>query len=126
MRLVVADTSPLNYLVLIGQVEILPALFEKVFVPQIVRNELRHDEAPERVRRWIGEPPSWLEIAAEEHVGDDPDLRHLDDGEPAAILPQKPNSQSPCPAYAGHLVTPAGAGEPRWTDWPTVITGSPA
>ena len=86
MRLVVADTSPLNYLVLIGQVEILPALFEKVFVPQIVRNELRHDEAPERVRRWIGEPPSWLEIAAEEHVGDDPDLRHLDDGEPAAIL----------------------------------------
>jgi predicted nucleic acid-binding protein len=86
MRLVVADTSPLNYLVLIGQVEILPALFEKVFVPQIVRNELRHDEAPERVRRWIGEPPSWLEIAAEEHVGDDPDLRHLDDGERAAIL----------------------------------------
>jgi hypothetical protein len=26
MRLVVADTSPLNYLVLIGQAEILPAL----------------------------------------------------------------------------------------------------
>lgn len=33
MRLVVADTSPLNYLVLIGQVEILPKLFEKVFIP---------------------------------------------------------------------------------------------
>lgn len=40
MRLVVADTSPLNYLVLIGQVEFLPALFERVFIPQIVRNEL--------------------------------------------------------------------------------------
>jgi len=53
MRLVVADTSPLNYLVLIGQVELLPALFEKVFVPQIVGNELRHDEAPESVRRVI-------------------------------------------------------------------------
>ncbi|HTF75636.1 MAG TPA: AAA domain-containing protein [Bradyrhizobium sp.] len=48
MRLVVADTSPLNYLVLIEQVEILPALFEKVFVPQIVRHELQHSEAPER------------------------------------------------------------------------------
>ena len=35
MRLVIADTSPLNYLVLIEQVEILPALFEKVFVPQL-------------------------------------------------------------------------------------------
>ena len=53
MRLVVADTSPLNYLILIEQVEILPALFEKVFVPQIVRDELQHSEAPESVRRWI-------------------------------------------------------------------------
>jgi predicted nucleic acid-binding protein len=34
MRLVVADTAPLNYLVLIGQVELLSALFEKVFVPE--------------------------------------------------------------------------------------------
>jgi len=47
MRLVVADTSPLNYLVLIGQVEILPALFERIFVPQTVQNELRQNEAPE-------------------------------------------------------------------------------
>jgi predicted nucleic acid-binding protein len=86
MRLVVADTSPLNYLILIGQVELLPALFEKVFVPQIVGNELRHDEAPESVRRWITEPPLWLEIVPAEHDGDDPDLLRLDDGERAAIL----------------------------------------
>jgi predicted nucleic acid-binding protein len=86
MRLVVADTSPLNYLVLIGQVAILPALFEKVFVPQIVQSELRHDEAPESVRRWIGEPPSWLEVVPQEHESDEPDLLHLDDGERAAIL----------------------------------------
>jgi predicted nucleic acid-binding protein len=86
MRLVVADTSPLNYLVLIGQIEILPALFERVFVPQIVQNELRHDQAPESVRRWITQPPSWLEVAPEGNDGDDPDLRRLDDGERAAIL----------------------------------------
>jgi predicted nucleic acid-binding protein len=86
MRVVVADTSPLNYLVLIGQIEILPALFERVFVPQVVRNELRHGEAPESVRRWIAQPPSWLEIAPEGNDSGDPDLRRLDEGERAAIL----------------------------------------
>jgi hypothetical protein len=60
MRLVVADTSPLNYLVLIGQVEILPVLFQKVLVPQIVRDELHHNETPDSVRQWIATPPSWL------------------------------------------------------------------
>jgi hypothetical protein len=67
MRLVVADSSPLNYLVWIEQVEILPALFERIFVPEVVQNELRHSEAPESVRRWIAAPPSWLEIVPEEH-----------------------------------------------------------
>jgi len=51
-----------------------------------VRNELRHDEAPESVRRWIADPPSWLEIVLEGDDHDDPDLRRLDDGERAAIL----------------------------------------
>src|SRR6266581_5744527 len=86
MRLVVADTSPLNYLVLIGQVEILPALFERIFVPQTVQNELRQNEAPENVRRWIAAPPSWLEIMPEEGESNDPNLLRLDDGERAAIL----------------------------------------
>ena len=84
MRLVVADTSPLNYLILIEQVEIPPTLFEKVFVPQIVRDELRHNEAPESVRRWIAEPPSWVEIVPAGRDRDDPALLHLDDGERAA------------------------------------------
>jgi predicted nucleic acid-binding protein len=85
MRLVVADTGPLNYLVLIEQVAILPTLFEKIFVPQIVRDELRHDEAPENVRRWIADPPSWVEIVPADHDVDDPALVDLDDGERAAI-----------------------------------------
>jgi predicted nucleic acid-binding protein len=49
-RVVVADAGPLHYLVLIGHSEILPALFEKVFVPTLVRDELAHSEAPEQVR----------------------------------------------------------------------------
>ena len=86
MRLVVADGSPLNYLVWIEQVEILPALFERIFVPEVVQNELRHSEAPKSVRRWIAAPPPWLEIVPEEHESGDPDLLRLDDGERAAIL----------------------------------------
>ena len=85
MRLVVADTGPLNYLILIEQIELLPVLFEKVFVPQAVRDELRHRDAPEIVRRWIAEPPPWLAIAASDPADNDPALSRLDDGERAAI-----------------------------------------
>jgi len=85
MRLVVADTAPLNYLVLIGQVELLSALFEKVFVPEPVRDEMRHAEAPDAVRQWIVDPPPWIEVVASGQETDDPALERLDDGERAAI-----------------------------------------
>ena len=42
MRLVVADTGPLNYLVLIGSVDLLPKLFEKVFKREITFEMARH------------------------------------------------------------------------------------
>jgi predicted nucleic acid-binding protein len=85
MRLVVADTAPLNYLVLIGHVELLPALFEKVFVPEPVRDELRHIEAPDAVRQWVADPPPWIEVVARGQDTNDPALERLDDGERAAI-----------------------------------------
>jgi predicted nucleic acid-binding protein len=62
MRLVVADTGPLNYLVLIDAIELLPKLFEKVFTPEAVRAELMHRDAPPIVRAWASEPPEWLEV----------------------------------------------------------------
>ena len=37
MPLVVADAGPLHYLVLTGDIELLPKLFERVLVPQVVR-----------------------------------------------------------------------------------------
>jgi predicted nucleic acid-binding protein len=85
MRLVVADTAPLNYLVLIGHVELLSALFEKVFVPETVRDELRHAEAPDAVRQWVADLPHWIEVVARGRETDDPTLERLDDGERAAI-----------------------------------------
>lgn len=60
--IVVADTSPLNYLVLIGQIELLPQLYGEVLIPKAVREELSATDAPESVRNWIGGKPSWLKV----------------------------------------------------------------
>jgi len=47
---VVADASPINYLVLIGQIEILPRLYTRIVIPSAVLGELKHPVAPELVR----------------------------------------------------------------------------
>jgi predicted nucleic acid-binding protein len=86
MRLVVADTAPLNYLVLIGQVDLLSALFGTVFIPEAVRDELRHAQTPKLAREWIAEPPKWIEIVASSAENVDAELDRLDEGERAAIL----------------------------------------
>jgi predicted nucleic acid-binding protein len=59
---VISDTSPICYLLLVGQVEVLPALFERVIIPQAVEMELRDGGAPALVRAWIAERPAWLDI----------------------------------------------------------------
>jgi predicted nucleic acid-binding protein len=85
VRLVIADTGPINYLLLIGYIDILPALFEKVALPTAVKEELAHPGAPALVRNWIAVAPVWVEI---HEVGGTVDaaLTHLDSGEEAAIL----------------------------------------
>lgn len=62
MRLVIADTGPINYLILIGHIEILPRLFERVIVPDVVMSELSHELAPASVQRWVAAVPGWLEV----------------------------------------------------------------
>ncbi|MBV9035078.1 MAG: hypothetical protein JO182_11360 [Acidobacteriaceae bacterium] len=62
MRLVIADTGPVNYLLLIGHIEILPALFEAVILPSAVKRELTHQDTPLSVRRWNVDPPKWVEV----------------------------------------------------------------
>jgi hypothetical protein len=44
--IVVADTSPLNYLVLIGEIELLAALYQKVLIPEEVLRELQRTGTP--------------------------------------------------------------------------------
>lgn len=84
MIVVVADTSPLNYLVQINCDRVLPALYERVFVPWIVVEELRNTGAVEVVREWLKDAPSWLVV---EQLADttDPRLARLDPGERQAI-----------------------------------------
>ena len=60
--IVVSDTSPLNYLVLIQQEHVLPSLFSRVVAPPAVVRELGHPAAPSAARLWAASPPSWLEI----------------------------------------------------------------
>jgi predicted nucleic acid-binding protein len=60
--IVVSDTSPLNYLVLINSIDVLPKLFETVYVPSYVMQELQHPRTPEPVVRWAQSPPPWLRI----------------------------------------------------------------
>ena len=82
--IVVADSSPLNYLVQIGQIDLIPAFYEAVVVPEAVVAEMLHTRTPESVRSWITSPPAWLHIQRPAQL--DPKLpRQLGAGERQAI-----------------------------------------
>jgi predicted nucleic acid-binding protein len=55
--IVVSDTSPLNYLILIESIQVLPAIFGRVYAPSAVVAELSHPRSPEVVRSWASKPP---------------------------------------------------------------------
>jgi predicted nucleic acid-binding protein len=82
MSVVVTDTSPINYLVQIGQVELLAKLFGTVIVPQAVLEELQRPQAPAKVSHWAADLPDWVDIRRFD--GPKPDYS-LDDGETEAI-----------------------------------------
>ncbi len=59
---VVSNTTPLNYLILIGRAEILRVLYERTFIPSAVFGELTSYKAPKLVRDWILNRPDWLRV----------------------------------------------------------------
>jgi predicted nucleic acid-binding protein len=86
VRLVIADTGPINYLVLIGHIDLLATLFQKLILPSAVQRELDDRETPPSVRDWIANPPAWLEVhETPVRYLDDDSLQGLDQGEQAAI-----------------------------------------
>jgi predicted nucleic acid-binding protein len=85
--IVVADTGPINYLIAIAQIEVLPRLYGRILVPDSVRDELQKDAAPKAVRQWIAKPPEWLDIRTPTKAPDAELLRiHIGPGERDAIL----------------------------------------
>jgi predicted nucleic acid-binding protein len=84
MTVVVADSSPLNYLTLIGSVGVLRQLYGIVVVPRQVIAELIDPGAPQEVRAWASNLPGWIDVR-EAVIGGD-DMTHLDPGERAAIV----------------------------------------
>jgi predicted nucleic acid-binding protein len=82
--IVVADTSPLNYLLLIDEIDLLPAMFGQVLLPHAVFQELQHAKTSPRVRQWVAHLPAWLEVRTVASVAN-PALIGLDVGEREAI-----------------------------------------
>lgn len=82
--IVVSDTSPICYLVLIEAIDLLPQLYGQVIIPQAVCSELGASGAPPVLQEWINNPPAWLIVRSVEVVNDE-SLSSLDYGERHAI-----------------------------------------
>jgi predicted nucleic acid-binding protein len=61
--IVVADTSPLNYLIQIECDSLLPQLYTRIVIPTGVMKELEHAGAPAMVRAWLRNIPAWVEVS---------------------------------------------------------------
>ena len=83
---VVADTSLFNYLILIDQIALLPALYGRIIIPPaVLYEELLHSASPLPVRVWAASLPPWLDVR-QVTGGPAADLQHLERGEQEAIV----------------------------------------
>lgn len=57
--IVVSDTTPIHYLILIGKESVLPVLFSEIIIPDVVLSEMSHPNAPTTVREWVAAKPDW-------------------------------------------------------------------
>lgn len=82
--IIVSDTTPLHYLILIKRHELLAALFGAIIIPEAVFAEMSHEKTPAEVKEWIADLPSWAQIkrasAANSEV-----VKNLGRGETEAI-----------------------------------------
>ena len=82
--IVVADTSPIHYLIQLGEADLLPILYGQVLLPDAVIRELQHPKASATVKRWLADLPAWISV--QPPIPDpDPYLAFLDPGEREAI-----------------------------------------
>lgn len=82
--IVIADPTPINYLILIGELEILEKLYGRVLIPTTVFDELNADATPKEVKNWLLKIPEWFEVKSiSSEISED--LKILDPGESEAI-----------------------------------------
>lgn len=133
--LAVTDTSLLHYLILIGQVELLPRLYERVMLPPAVVGELLHPSTPPEVRAWVRALPSWCETR-QPHQAIPGELYRLGAGEREALMlveelradiflvdddaGRKAARQRALP-LTGTFGILGTAGERDWIDFPAVL-----
>jgi predicted nucleic acid-binding protein len=82
----VSNTTPLRYLIAIELEHLLGQLFEKVFVPIAVHEELTDSRTPETVRGRILSMPAWFEVRTVQETETDTFPVTLHRGERQAIL----------------------------------------
>src|SRR5262245_50959245 len=80
--MVVADTGPVNYLILSGYIDLIQSLYGSLIIPSAVHRELLHSKAPPDVRKWAGALPSWAEVRSATNI---PGFSELGPGEREAI-----------------------------------------
>ena len=83
--IVVSNTSPLNYLIQIDSADILCQLFGTISIPGAVNEELSAVASPSPVKRWIVQPPEWLQVVQVDSAIPK-DLENLHRGEQEAIV----------------------------------------
>ncbi len=83
MAVVVSDTTPLHYLILIRQDSVLEKLYGRILVPPGVLQELGHTAAPPEVSVWSQSPPDWLTVQSPATIP--PHFDTLDFGERQAL-----------------------------------------
>ena len=84
MSVIISNTTPINYLVLIDHIAVLHHLYAHVIIPQAVFGELQAEGTPAKVEEWVAAHPAWLEVRTVS-TPFDASLAFLDMGERDAI-----------------------------------------
>lgn len=82
----VSNTTPLRYLIAIERENLFYEIFETVFIPPAVYEELTDARTPDDVRRRVSSLPGWLEIRQVAELPVTPFPTALHQGEREAIL----------------------------------------
>jgi len=60
--IVVADSGPLHYLILVGEIDLLRQFYGEVRIPLAVERELSSAGAPTQIVEWIANLPAWVRV----------------------------------------------------------------